>query len=409
MNLEQTQTAYLPKYPLTLRPLLSVCEGLRFGRLRIETENGPRYTFDGAENGAEASLLIHHPLRLQWKLLHHGDIGFADAIIDGDCSTPDLQALMRLALQNEESLGRMINGHWLAGLLDRLRHRVNRNSRRGSRRNIRYHYDLGNEFYRLWLDPSMTYSAALFGHPLQPLDAAQGNKYRRLLNALEANPSDDILEIGCGWGGFARVAARRGHRVTGITLSQQQLHYARETLAQQGLSDRVELKLRDYRDLGDGQYDHIVSIEMFEAVGERYWPQYFQTLKRCLKSGGRIALQTITIDDAMFDQYRKKTDFIQLHIFPGGMLPSPQVFARHASRAGLRIVRQDFFGAHYAETLRRWKENFHGARAAILARGFDERFLRLWDYYLNYCEAGFHSGRTDLMQVVLEHDEHGHR
>ncbi|MEW5755548.1 MAG: cyclopropane-fatty-acyl-phospholipid synthase family protein [Pseudomonadota bacterium] len=407
MNLEQTQSAYLSKYPLTLRPLLRACEQLRCGELTIATADGQHFTFKGVQEGPRANLIIHHPLRVQWKLLNRGDIGFAEAIIEGDCATPDLQALMRLALQNDDSVGRVIGGHWLAGLLDRLRHLANRNNRRGSRRNIRYHYDLGNDFYRLWLDPTMSYSAALFAHPLQSLDAAQGNKYRRLLNTLEANPSDDILEIGCGWGGFASLAARRGHRVTGITLSQQQLRYARETIALQGLDNRVEFKLLDYRDLHDRQFDHIVSIEMFEAVGERYWPQYFQTLKRSLKSGGRVALQTITIDDALFGSYRKKADFIQLHIFPGGMLPSPEVFARHAAQAGLRIVQQDFFGEHYAETLRRWRENFHQARDSVVALGFDEPFMRLWDYYLNYCEAGFRSGRTNLMQVVLEHSDRG--
>lgn len=282
----------------------------------------------------------------------------------------------------------------------RLRHGLNRNSRRGSRANIAFHYDLGNDFYRLWLDRSMTYSSAIFADPQEALAQAQVRKYRRLLDSLEAKPGDHILEIGCGWGGFAELAAREGYRITGLTLSREQLDFARQRIEAAGLSDRVELRLQDYRDLR-GQFDHVVSIEMFEAVGEAYWSTYFDTVYRVLRPGGRAALQVITIDERVFDSYRRNADFIQLYIFPGGMLPSVSRFNRAAEQAGLRPGEQAFFGRDYAETLRRWHRQVVAHAEVLPALGYDERFLRTWRYYLSYCEAGFATGRTDLMQALL--------
>jgi cyclopropane-fatty-acyl-phospholipid synthase len=277
---------------------------------------------------------------------------------------------------------------------------MRRNSLRGSRRNIAFHYDLGNDFYRLWLDPSMTYSAALFDRPDESLEAAQERKYERMLAQLDASPGQHILEIGCGWGGFACHAASRGYRVTGLTLSREQLEYARKRVAQQGLSDRVELRLQDYRKLNE-RFDHIVSIEMFEAVGEAYWDTYFDTLRRSLKPGGRASLQVITIDEGRFESYRRRADFIQKYIFPGGMLPSVEAFTRHACANGLKLERLDMFGLDYARTLRRWDARVAARSGEIMAQGFDQRFINMWRYYLAYCEAGFRSDRIDLMQVTL--------
>jgi len=284
--------------------------------------------------------------------------------------------------------------------VDRLQHRWRRNHRRGSRRNIAFHYDLGNDFYRLWLDPGMTYSAALFAEPGEPLEAAQGRKYQRVLDRLGARPRAHILEIGCGWGGFAEHAARQGFRVTGITLSREQLAFARKRIAAAGLEDRVELRLQDYRDVNE-RFDHVVSIEMFEAVGEQYWQTYFETVQRALKPGGRASLQVITIDAARYEAYQREADFIQKYVFPGGMLPSVPAFDAAAQAAGLVAHEREFYGRDYADTLRRWDASVCANRHGIAALGFDERFLRLWRYYLAYCEAGFRTGRIDLMQVAL--------
>jgi len=277
------------------------------------------------------------------------------------------------------------------------------NTRKGSRRNILSHYDLGNDFYRLWLDPSMSYSAALFGADrTESLQAAQYRKIDRLLDALNARPGQHVLEIGCGWGGFAERAAQRGLHVHGITLSDAQLQWARARMQTQGLDGRVTLELRDYRDLGARQYDHIVSIEMVEAVGERRWPMYFDTLARNLRSGGRVALQSIDIADATFETYRRGTDFIQQYIFPGGMLPCPRVIREQSARAGLDIIDEHAFGLDYAETLLRWRHAFDAQVQAVRAQGFDDAFIRLWRMYLCYCEAGFREGRTDVRHWVLE-------
>jgi cyclopropane-fatty-acyl-phospholipid synthase len=285
----------------------------------------------------------------------------------------------------------------------RLRHWLRPNTRAGSRKNIHAHYDLGNDFYRLWLDSTMTYSSALFeGDLTRSLADAQSAKYARILRELDAQPGQHILEVGCGWGGFAEHAARAGCRVTGITISAAQLEYAQRRIAAAGLQDRVELKLQDYRDL-DGHFDHVVSIEMFEAVGERYWSGYFGMLRDRLKPGGRAVVQTITIAEAKFERYRKGTDFIQQYIFPGGMLPSPQRFTGEASGCGLAVKHMHPFGQDYAETLRRWHQVFDCVETDVKAQGFDERFMRTWRFYLAYCEAGFRSRATDVVQAVLEH------
>jgi cyclopropane-fatty-acyl-phospholipid synthase len=295
-----------------------------------------------------------------------------------------------------------IYGHWWGQMLYRLRHFLRANTRTGSRRNIEAHYDLGNAFYRLWLDDSMTYSSALLADgPDRPLAVAQTAKYERVLERLGARPGDSILEIGCGWGGFAaHAAASRRCSVHGITLSHEQLDWARSRARREGLEDCARFELRDYRDT-TGTYDHVVSLEMYEAVGERYWPAYFRTIRDRLKPGGKAVIQAITIDDQLFDRYRRGTDFIQQYVFPGGMLASPQVLRREVERAGLGINDAFGFGSDYAETLRRWRIRFNKVIPEVRALGFDERFVRLWNFYLAYCEAGFRARSTDVFQVEL--------
>ena len=386
---------------LTLRVLLGAMSQIRCGRLRVTTADGHEHEFEGAESGPCAAIHLHDPAALR-KVFTRSDLGFAEAYMEGAWDTPDLASLLELGAVNEDSLAAVLATHPLVQVLQFLRHRLRRNSRRGSRRNIEYHYDLGNDFYRLWLDPGMTYSSAIFEHPGQSLGQAQQNKYRRLIERLGIGAADHVLEIGCGWGGFAVQAARdTGCRVTGITLSREQLAYARERVQREGLADRVELRLQDYRDVGE-RFDHIASVEMFEAVGERYWPVFFRTVHDRLRPGGRAALQVITIDDAHFEGYRSRADFIQRYIFPGGMLPSPRLFAEHSRAAGLSVADAAFFADDYARTLACWDERVQAQSAGIARLGFDNRFLRMWRYYLAYCEAGFRTRRVDLMQVVLE-------
>lgn len=386
--------------PASARLFLSLLARIRHGHLQLVTPLGDRMLFGNTHEGPAASLHLR-----DWRscglILKSGDIGFGEAWRDGWCDSPDVVALLRLALANEEVLQPALFGGRLGKLWYGLRHLLRVNSRAGSKRNIHAHYDLGNDFYRLWLDHSMTYSSAWFaGDYHQDLAQAQQAKYQRIIDQLAIRPGSRVLEIGCGWGGFAEHAARQGIRVHGITLSPAQLDYARQRIDRAGLQDTASLSLTDYRDL-TGQYDHIVSIEMFEAVGERYWPDYFRTLHQRLLPGGSALVQTITIDESRFARYRAGTDFIQQFIFPGGMLPSPQRFASQANRAGLTIQDSFAFGADYAETLRRWRTMFEARRETILQQGFDERFIRLWRLYLAYCETGFDAGTTDVYQYHL--------
>jgi cyclopropane-fatty-acyl-phospholipid synthase len=337
-------------------------------------------------------------------VLSKGDIGFAESYIAGTWHTPDLTGVLTLLANNRSALERAIYGRWWGRLYHRLRHLLNANTLEGSRRNIASHYDLGNDFYALWLDPSMTYSSARFdGDFNQPLQQAQTRKYQHMLDLLDLPAGQSLLEIGCGWGGFAEHAARTAqHQVRGITLSIEQLDYARDRIRQARLHENCRFDLQDYR-AEEQQYDGIVSIEMFEAVGESYWPAYFDTVKRSLKAGGRAVVQTILIDDALFDRYRTSSDFIQQYVFPGGMLPSPSRFNEEAARAGLKVTAQEHFGLDYAETLRRWRLDFHAQAESVRQLGFDERFMRIWHFYLAYCEAGFRAGSVDVAQFRLEH------
>jgi len=389
------------RVPLAARLVLDVLRKIEFGGLLLKLPDGRTLEFG---TGARTAVLHVREWRVFGIIAARGDVGFAETYMDGGWSTPDLAGLLTLLAANRDAIDRAARGGVLSGAWQRLKHVLNANTRSGSRRNIAAHYDLGNDFYALWLDPSMTYSSALFdGDRTRSLEAAQQTKIRRALDRIAPRRGDHILEIGCGWGALAEIAAREyGCRVTGITLSREQLLYAQRRIARAGLADRVQFELRDYRDVQD-TYDHVVSIEMIEAVGERYWPAFFATVARALAPGGRACLQAITIDDRRFERYRSGTDFIQQYIFPGGMLPSPSRVRSEASRQGLAISGEQAFGRDYAETLRRWREAFLRRLPAVRALGYDERFLRMWDFYLAYCEAGFETRCTDVHQFELTH------
>src|SRR6266851_589070 len=382
--------------------VLKALDRLSIGRLAVRLPDGSTRLF-GRSDGEPSADIEVKDWRFFRRILLDGDIGFAEAYMDGDCDSPDLPELIALLAENQQALGGMARPNPLQNLALRFLHRRRDNSREGSRRNIRAHYDLGNGFYRLWLDPTMSYSSALYeGQSGKSLEAAQTAKYDRILAQIGAKQGDSILEIGCGWGGFAETAARRGMRVTAVTISREQLDYARERLERAGLADRVELQFRDYRDI-EGKYDHIVSIEMIEAVGERYWPDYFAILKRHVAPGGSALVQAIVIADEFFESYRSRPDFIQTYIFPGGMLLSPQRLGEQCRKAGLKIAELYSFGLDYANTLEAWLGRFDDVADQVARLGFDERFRRMWRYYLAYCAAGFSTRRTDVLQAHFRH------
>lgn len=397
--------AFLPRETLrslswvSRQALRIVAENWRRGRLEITLPNHLNLTFDGREPGPDAKMSVRNT-RLFRRVLRGADIGFARSFIEGDWETPDLAAVLIAFSANFDGLQRLVTGNPLVSALNFLAHRFNRNTRSGARRNILSHYDLGNNFYRAWLDGGMTYSSALFEAGAETLEAAQDVKYAQLAQKLRLAPGMKVLEIGCGWGGFAEYAAKtHGVSVTGLTISKAQAEYARARLQAEGLGERVSIELRDYRDQ-TGRFDRIASIEMFEAVGEEYWTAYFQKARSLLNADGALGLQTITIRDDLFNDYRSRPDFIRRYVFPGGMLPSPTALSAQMSKAGLKIEAVHGFGEHYARTLGLWRERFDGAWRGIAQMGFDERFRRLWRFYLSYCEAGFATGRTDVVQVA---------
>lgn len=373
---------------------------IRRGELTLRLPDGRTMCVGDPAQGPRADLTLLDASAAR-RLLLGGGIGMAEAYGDGLWRSSDLPALIELAIRNEGELSgnskrNVLKGTLAAALANRLFHRSHANSRRGSRRNIAFHYDLGNDFYRLWLDPGMTYSSALYEREGQTLEDAQDAKIARVAEMLQLRPGDRVLEIGCGWGGMAEhLAGRFGVSVTGLTLSAEQLAFARGRVDRAGLADRVDLRLTDYRDAG-GSFDRIVSIEMIEAVGEEHWPRYFATLRDRLLPGGAAVVQAITIDDARFPSYRRRCDFIQRHIFPGGLLPCPSALRAEAARAGLVVEHVETFGASYARTCANWRRRFLEAGPQVAALGFDERFRRLWDYYLAYCEAGFRAGTIDV-------------
>ena len=376
------------------RLVLALLEKLQGGMLEVRLPDGSSRLFGAGEHGV--TLQVHDEAMFS-QVLARGDIGLAEAYLDGHWDSPDVTGLLTLLTRNRDVLKRAVYGSWRNLIAARVRHWLNNNSRAGSKRNIMAHYDLGNDFYKLWLDPSMSYSSALYrAVDGGDLETAQRAKYRRILRRLHAEPGQSVLEVGCGWGGFAEMAVQEGLRVTGLTLSPAQLEWAQKRVPE------ADLRLQDYRDTRE-QFDHVVSIEMFEAVGERWWPTYFKTIARALKPGGRAVVQSITIRDDLFADYRKGTDFIQQYVFPGGMLPSRSAFRAAAARQGLAVRGEYAFGTDYARTLADWRLAFEASWPQIAALGFDEPFRRLWRMYLCYCEAAFLAGNIDVVHFELGH------
>jgi cyclopropane-fatty-acyl-phospholipid synthase len=374
---------------------------IRHGRLTLITPQGTRLEHAGPEPGPHARLELARWRALR-RLLTQGDVAFAEAYMDGDWSSPDLPALIEFAAVNGKTLDPGISGGALTRALNRLRHTLRANTRAGSRRNIMAHYDLGNEFYARWLDPSMTYSSALYDAGVHTLEDAQIAKQDRAIELMRLSGVERVLEIGCGWGALmGRTLARGAARMVGLTLSPAQREGALARLAAAGVADRAEVVLRDYRD-ETSAYDRIVSIEMIEAVGEAYWPAYFRALHDRLVSGGRAVVQAITLAEDRYAAYRVTPDFIQRYIFPGGMIPTRSEIDRQARAAGLRPIEDETFGLSYARTLAEWRRRFHEAWPAIAPLGFDERFRRMWDYYLAYCEGGFRAGSINVGLYVFQ-------
>lgn len=386
--------------PAAARTTLQLLQRLVHGSLTLQLPDGSVQRF-GQVDGPHASMKLHN-----WNVcgatLKSGDIGFAESYIAGDWSTPNLTALLSLFVANRREVEDMVYGSWLGRLAYRVKHLLNHNSRANSRKNIHAHYDLGNAFYGLWLDETMNYSSAWFETDGQSMASAQHAKVRRALRLAGVQPGDRVLEIGCGWGALAEKATTEfDASVVGVTLSTEQLDFARQRMQNIGRADRADLRLQDYRDIDDAPFDAICSIEMVEAVGREYWPTYFQAVARLLKPGGRACLQSIVIDDQHFDRYIKGTDFIQQYIFPGGCLPCPREFRAQAALAGLEVVDEFAFGHDYARTLSIWRERFLHEQDRVLQLGFDQRFLRIWEFYLAYCEAAFEQGNIDVVQYTL--------
>ena len=383
------------------RALLYLFERARIGRIEVLMPNRTRHVFEGPVAGPSATIELRDETVAR-RLLVGGDVAFAEAYMDGDWESPDPAAVIEYAVRNADAIDKHLGETLWGGLLRRALHLFRTNTRLGSRRNISYHYDLGNDFYRLWLDPTMTYSSALFEREDVSLEEAQRAKYRRLVQLLGLDSGQSVLEIGCGWGGFAVTAAgERGCRVTGLTLSERQRDFAVRRAAEAGLSDRIDIRLEDYRDT-KGLFDRIASIEMFEAVGERYWPIFFERMRERLTRGGLAAMQIITIAEERFDAYRARPDFIQRYIFPGGMLPTLTHLRTLANGARMEWVGDAGFGQDYARTLAMWRQSFVSAWPEIRKLGFDERFKRMWQYYLAYCEGGFRAGSIDVRQIVIQ-------
>jgi cyclopropane-fatty-acyl-phospholipid synthase len=388
----------LPRY---FARALGVLADMGEGRLDFVLPDGRRFRVEGKAPGIAAEVHVVNP-DLFSRLLREGDLGFCDAYLDGWWTTPDLQAFLDLLQRPANNVvGDGFPGMGLVQVYERLRFWLQSNSRRQARKNIAYHYDLGNDFYRLWLDETVTYSSAIFETGQESLETAQRRKYASMIDQMGARAGDHVLEIGCGWGGFAEYAAKEhGLRVTGLTISQAQHEYAVDRIAKAGLTDRVEIKLQDYRD-ERGSYDGIASIEMFEAVGEKYWPVYFNALRDRLKPGCNATLQIITIAENRWHVYRRSVDFIQKYIFPGGMLPAPSVLRAEVERAGLRVKGSIEFGESYSLTLRRWHEVFDARWTDIRKLGFDDRFKRMWDFYLASCAGAFQGGNCDVTQITV--------
>ena len=400
---ERVIDGFTTKRTAAQRILFFLLQNLKGGELQVALPGGEILTFGKSSPDGAAVLKVHDKAFFN-RTLRHGAMGFAESYMDGQWSSPDIAKLLILLNNNMTMLQQSIGKNRFTQWLNRIIHVLRPNTREGAKRNIHAHYDLGNEFYALWLDATMTYSSALFRDSQQTLRDAQNEKYRALAASTNIGADDHVLEIGCGWGGFAEFAAREiGCKVTGITISNEQLIFARNRIAMAGLSDKVDFRFCDYRDLEE-QFDRIVSIEMFEAVGESYWPTYFEQVHNCLKPGGKAGLQIITISEDRFEGYRKKTDFIQRYIFPGGMLPSPERLDVEFASANLSLVAREDFAQDYARTLEEWRHRFWDVWPEVKALGFDDRFRNMWEYYLAYCEAGFTTGSIDVSHFTVTRD-----
>ena len=387
--------------PAVFRTAVRLCaDNWRQGTLTWVLPDGTEIPCRGGEPGPNARLIVKD-YRFIRRCLAAGSIGFAEGYMAEEWDTPDLSALLTGFALNFDRLQALVRGNPIVRAVDFIVHMMRRNDRRGSQKNIHAHYDLGNHFYARWLDASMTYSSAVYEKPGEPLDLAQKHKYAALARSMGLQAGQSVLEIGCGWGGFAEFAAAEvGAKVTGITISREQYDFARKRLFDQGLAEKTDIQLIDYRDV-EGRFDRVASIEMFEAVGEEYWPTYFAKIRDVLTPGGRAGLQIITIKDELFDTYRRHADFIQKYIFPGGMLPSETALRDQVKRAGLIWDAAPAYGQHYADTLAEWGHRFEAAWDEIRRLGFDERFRKMWRYYLSYCEAGFRTERTNVVQLSL--------
>ena len=388
-------------FPWYARTILSLLEKIQVGQLTLASPEGEKFIFRGAQSGIEANIQIH-----DWSVckacLKSGDIGLAETYIDGLWDSTDVQSLLRLFLINRQVIEKAIYGNWWGRLGYRIKHWLNKNSKAGSKKNIHAHYDIGNAFYSLWLDPSMTYSSACFKNQDTSLIEAQEAKYQRIINSINVKPGDNILEVGCGWGGLMEAASKQGLHIDCLTISKEQATYAQDRAKRIKSCDsgEVNILIQDYRD-HEKQYDGIASIEMFEAVGEKYWATYFEMIQRCLKPGKRACIQTIVIADNLFDKYRRSSDFIQQYVFPGGMLPSITKFKEAAQSKGLIVEDVYQFGQDYQKTLCLWHQKFNHHLQEIKQQGFDEKFIRLWNLYLMYCAAGFAEKSTDVVQFTL--------
>ena len=393
--------AELRKAPAAFRTAVTIAQRRwDVGSVTLELPSGREIHINGRASGPSARLIIRD-FKFVNRVLASADIGFGEGYVAGEWDSPDLSALLEVFTLNFDHLEKLITGNPVMNAVNQIAHAFNRNSKKGSRRNIHAHYDLGNDFYSGWLDPSMTYSSAMFWHRAETLEQAQENKYRALADTIDLRPGQHVLEIGCGWGGFAEYAAKeRGARVTGATISKEQHDYARLRVFKAGLADKVDIKMLDYRDI-EGRFDRVASIEMFEAVGEAYWSTFFRKVSDELQPGGRAGLQIITIRDDLFKVYRQRSDFMRKYVFPGGMLPSETRLLEETNRAGLAWAEITRFGQDYARTLTEWAARFEASWRPGDQAGFDERFRRLWRFYLHYCEAAFETGRTNVIQLGL--------
>ncbi len=398
MHLTSTKNQkQLPRY---FSQVFEMADAMNTGRLDFVLPDGRVFRASGKNPGPVARVDIHNP-EIFARLIREGDLGFSDAYLDNWWSTPDLQSFMDWVHAENEELYDGFPGMGLVRIFEKIRFWLQSNSKRQARKNISHHYDLGNDFYGLWLDETMTYSSALFTTGQESLEAAQIAKYASMVDQMGVKEGDHVLEIGCGWGGFAEYAAKeRGLKVTGLTISKEQHDFSKKRIENSGLKDSVNIKLQDYRD-EKGRYDGIASIEMFEAVGQKYWPVYFETIKNCLHPGRQATLQIITVQDARWEVYQRGVDFIQKYIFPGGMLPSPNALKAEIQNAGLSVVRSKEFGLSYSQTLRRWHDVFNAKWDQAAELGFDDRFRRMWNFYLTSCAATFESGNCDVTQITI--------